>query len=89
MLRNDFARYNLTDDESEDIDQDDFGWKIISTDVFRYPPHKSILSAVLGEYPALVACITMFVCAGNGSQFLALSVFIIILAILGMFNVHR
>ncbi len=49
MLRNDFARYNLTDDESEDIDQDDFGWKIISTDVFRYPPHKSILSAVLGE----------------------------------------
>ncbi len=31
----------------------------------------------------------LFVCAGNGSQFLALSVFIIILAILGMFNVHR
>lgn len=31
----------------------------------------------------------MFVCAGNGSQFLALSVAIIVMALLGMFNVHR
>ena len=28
-------------------------------------------------------------CAGNGAQFLALSVSIIVLALLGMFNVHR
>lgn len=73
VLRNDFTRYNLTDDIDDDIDQDDFGWKIISTDVFRFPPHKSILSAILG----------------NGMQFLVLAVFIIILALLGMFNVHR
>lgn len=29
------------------------------------------------------------VCTGNGSQFLGLSVSIIIMALLGMFNVHR
>ena len=48
VLRNDFARYNLTDDESDELDQDDYGWKIISTDVFRFPAHKSLLCAVLG-----------------------------------------
>ena len=49
VLRNDFARYNLSDDESDELDQDDYGWKIISTDVFRFPPHKSLLCAVLGN----------------------------------------
>lgn len=74
VLRNDFARYNLMDGEEDDIpDQDDIGWKIINTDVFRFPPHKSLLCAILG----------------NGSQFLALSVAIIVLALFGMFNVHR
>lgn len=32
------------------IEQDDYGWKIIHTDVFRFPPHKSWLCAILGEY---------------------------------------
>ena len=49
VLRNDFARYNLSDDDGEELDQDDYGWKIISTDVFRFPPHKSLLCAVLGR----------------------------------------
>jgi len=48
ILRNDFARYNLADDEVDELDQDDYGWKIITTDVFRFPPHKSLLCAVLG-----------------------------------------
>ena len=30
--------------------QDDYGWKIISTDVFRFPPHKSLLAAILGQW---------------------------------------
>jgi transmembrane 9 superfamily protein 1 len=71
VLRNDFSRYNMQDDEVDD--QDDYGWKIISTDVFRFPPHKSLLAAVLG----------------NGSQFLTLASAIIFLALLGVFNVHR
>ena len=31
-------------------DQDNYGWKIISSDVFRFPPYKSLLCALLGEY---------------------------------------
>ena len=49
VLRNDFARYNLMDDEADELDQDDYGWKIINTDVFRFPPHKSLLCAILGQ----------------------------------------
>ena len=66
MLRNDFARYNLTDDESDELDQDDYGWKIISTDVFRFPPHKSLLCAVLGtvllNLCLFVLCMYMCTC---------------------------
>ena len=36
--------YNFTGD------QDNYGWKIISSDVFRFPPYKSLLCALLGEY---------------------------------------
>lgn len=51
MLKSDFARYNLgEEDDSEDIDQDDNGWKIIQTDVFRFPPSKNLFCAILGEY---------------------------------------
>ena len=48
MLKNDFARYNL-DEEEEVMDEEDNGWKIIHTDVFRYPPYKSFFCAILGE----------------------------------------
>ncbi|XP_025091367.1 transmembrane 9 superfamily member 1-like [Pomacea canaliculata] len=74
VLKSDFARYNLgEDDESDELDQDDNGWKIIQTDVFRFPPAKSIFCAILGV----------------GSQFLALATGILMMALLGMFNVHR
>ncbi|XP_048590054.1 transmembrane 9 superfamily member 1 isoform X2 [Nematostella vectensis] len=73
VLKNDFARYNMTDDEVEDLDTDDYGWKIIHTDVFRFPQQKSLLCAILGV----------------GSQFLALCFGIIFMALFGMFNVHR
>ena len=54
VLRNDFARYNLADDEADELDQDDYGWKIINTDVFRFPPHKSLLCAVIGTCKLLL-----------------------------------
>jgi transmembrane 9 superfamily protein 1 len=48
VLKNDFARYNL--DEEEDVmDEDDNGWKIIHTDVFRFPPAKTLFCAILGS----------------------------------------
>eukprot|EP00061_Rhincodon_typus_P010696 g35189.t1 len=49
VLRNDFARYNLEEEAAaDDFDQADNGWKIVHTDVFRFPPHKSLLCSVLG-----------------------------------------
>ncbi|XP_031570268.1 transmembrane 9 superfamily member 1-like [Actinia tenebrosa] len=74
VLRNDFAKYNLNDDmDVDEMDGDDCGWKIIHTDVFRFPPYKGTLCAILGV----------------GCQFLTLCFGIIIMAMLGMFNVHR
>ncbi|XP_033026185.1 transmembrane 9 superfamily member 1 [Lacerta agilis] len=78
VLKNDLARYNLDEEAStsssgDDFDQGDNGWKIIHTDVFRFPAFRSLLCAVLGV----------------GSQFLALGTGIIVMALLGMFNVHR
>ncbi|XP_070584824.1 transmembrane 9 superfamily member 1 [Erythrolamprus reginae] len=78
VLKNDLARYNLDEEASssssgDDFDQGDNGWKIIHTDVFRFPPYRSLLCAILGV----------------GSQFLALATGIIVMALLGMFNVHR
>ncbi|XP_064187301.1 transmembrane 9 superfamily member 1 isoform X3 [Anguilla rostrata] len=74
VLKNDFARYNVEEEGAcDDLDQGDNGWKIIHTDVFRFPPYKSLLCAVLGV----------------GAQFLTLATGIIIMALLGMFNVHR
>ncbi|XP_035267920.1 transmembrane 9 superfamily member 1 isoform X1 [Anguilla anguilla] len=74
VLKNDFARYNVEEEGAcDDLDQGDNGWKIIHTDVFRFPPYKSLLCAVLGV----------------GAQFLTLATGIIVMALLGMFNVHR
>ncbi|KAK5898335.1 hypothetical protein CgunFtcFv8_015760 [Champsocephalus gunnari] len=74
VLKNDFARYNVEEEgDCDDLDQGDNGWKIIHTDVFRFPPYKSLLCAVLGV----------------GAQFLTLATGIILMALLGMFNVHR
>ncbi|XP_046560989.1 transmembrane 9 superfamily member 1-like [Haliotis rubra] len=73
VLKSDFARYNLDEDDSEDLDQDDNGWKIIQTDVFRFPAAKNLFCAILGV----------------GSQFLCLAAGILMMALMGMFNVHR
>ncbi|XP_060068139.1 transmembrane 9 superfamily member 1-like [Ylistrum balloti] len=73
VLKSDFARYNVDEEESDDLDNDDNGWKIIHSDVFRFPSFKSLFCAILGV----------------GTQFLALATGIMMMAILGMFNVHR
>ena len=60
VLKNDFARYNMDEEDSEELDQDDNGWKIIHTDVFRFPPVKSLFCAILGEYNAMYIIIIAF-----------------------------
>ncbi|XP_063769723.1 transmembrane 9 superfamily member 1 [Pseudophryne corroboree] len=73
VLKSDMARYNLDEEGTDDMEQGDNGWKIIHTDVFRFPPYRSLLCAILGV----------------GSQFLALGTGIIVMVLLGLFNVHR
>lgn len=44
-----YFRYNVEEEGGcDDLDQGDNGWKIIHTDVFRFPPFKSLLCAILG-----------------------------------------
>lgn len=50
MLKSDFARYNVDEEDSEDLDQEENGWKIIHTDVFRFPAYKNLFCAILGKF---------------------------------------
>ncbi|EGD79026.1 transmembrane 9 superfamily member 1 [Salpingoeca rosetta] len=72
-LNRDFARYSRDDDELDQGADEDQGWKIIHSDVFRFPSHKSILCAVVG----------------NGIQFITIIGLLLLFAVLGAFNVRR
>ncbi|CAL9080137.1 unnamed protein product [Musa acuminata var. zebrina] len=50
-------------------DQEDSGWKHILGDVFRFPKNKSLFSAIIG----------------SGTQLLVLTMFIFLLALVGVF----
>lgn len=50
-------------------DEEDYGWKLIHGDVFRYPDHKMLLSALLG----------------NGVQFLVLTMALLLMHVVGVF----
>eukprot|EP00262_Sarcandra_glabra_P021808 TRINITY_DN936_c0_g6_i1.p1 TRINITY_DN936_c0_g6~~TRINITY_DN936_c0_g6_i1.p1 ORF type:complete len:593 (-),score=79.21 TRINITY_DN936_c0_g6_i1:247-2025(-) len=67
VLKNDFIKYSHDEDSVDD--QEETGWKYIHGDVFRFPKHKSLFSAVLG----------------SGTQLLALAIFIFLLALVGVF----
>ncbi|XP_020581503.1 transmembrane 9 superfamily member 2-like isoform X2 [Phalaenopsis equestris] len=67
VLKNDFVRY-ARDEESPE-DEEETGWKYIHGDVFRFPKHKSLFSALIG----------------SGTQLLALATFIFLLALGGVF----
>ncbi|XP_023733911.1 transmembrane 9 superfamily member 3 [Lactuca sativa] len=56
-------------DEETAEDQEETGWKYIHGDVFRYPKFKSLFAAALG----------------SGTQLFALTIFIFILALVGVF----
>jgi len=72
VLRRDFSRYNKIDDE-EDLRDDDNGWKIIHTDVFRFPKYKSLFCSVIGV----------------GTQLLSIGSGIILMALMGFFKTTR
>ena len=51
------------------LEQEDYGWKLIHGDVFRFPPHKNLFTAFVGL----------------GAQLLTLTFAILSLALVGMF----
>ncbi|XP_010910473.1 transmembrane 9 superfamily member 2 [Elaeis guineensis] len=67
VLRNDFIKYSNDDESLEE--EEETGWKYIHGDVFRFPKHKSLFSAVIG----------------SGTQLLAIAIFIFLLALVGVF----
>ena len=69
VLKNDFARYAHMEEETG-MDQDESGWKLVNGDVFRFPQHKELFAAVLG----------------NGAQLLCMCLGVLFLACLGPYT---
>jgi len=67
ILKSDYSRYARAEDEEDD--QEDYGWKLIHGEVFRFPPHKSLFAAFIGL----------------GAQCLCILLGIMVLALCGMF----
>ncbi|CAH8540259.1 unnamed protein product [Schistosoma turkestanicum] len=68
-LRRDYARYNKEDGLS-DLDRelgDEYGWKQVHGDVFRSPPHASLLASLIGTgiHIAFVSFLVLFLALTN------------------------
>jgi transmembrane 9 superfamily protein 2/4 len=64
-LRKDITRYNSLED-TEDL-QEETGWKLVHTDVFRPPPQCSLLATYTGTGVQLIGmCLTVLVLAALG-----------------------
>ena len=64
VLKSDYSRYN-----EEEADEEDYGWKLVHGDVFRFPPAKNLFCAMVG----------------TGAQFLCIAAGLLLLALVGMF----
>ncbi|CAF1569769.1 unnamed protein product [Adineta ricciae] len=71
ILKNDLSR--IGDDDDDGSVEEENGWKIIHTDVFRFPHHRELFSSIIGV----------------GCQFLSIFSGILFFAFCGMFTVHR
>lgn len=69
VLKSDFTRYSTPKKGDEEEDPEDYGWKLIHGDVFRFPPQSNLFCAFVGI----------------GAQFVAVSFFMLILALVGTF----
>nr|CAD47840.1 putative phagocytic receptor 1b [Dictyostelium discoideum] len=69
ILKNDYSRYSKTDEEEDSDYQEDYGWKLVHGDVFRFPPYKNVFSAFYGI----------------GWQFISIVCGILALSLFGMF----
>jgi len=69
VVNNDFSRYLMADEE-DDFGEDESGWKLIHTDVFRFPGNKTLFTAILGA----------------GTHLLCMSGLVLLLAIFSVFS---
>jgi len=71
ILKKDFARYmDISDlDIDDDSDaQDDYGWKLLHGDVFRYPAYSSQFSAMVGTgFQLFVLVLVILICSLLGT----------------------
>jgi hypothetical protein len=67
ILKRDYEAYNR--EEEDGVDKEESGWKLLHGDVFRFPRHINLLSALLG----------------NGVQLLSLAFSVLFLALVGAF----
>ena len=68
ILRKDLARYSLLSDEEAFEEEESSGWKLVHGDVFRFPPGKSLLCALLGTgLQVLVLAFVVFALALAGA----------------------
>ncbi len=67
VLKNDFMKYTRDDEMGEE--QEETGWKYLHGDVFRFPPHYNLFSAMMGV----------------GAQILVMAMCIFALALVGIF----
>lgn len=68
VLKSDYTRYQAPKSPDDDPEED-YGWKLVYGDVFRFPPQSNLFCAF----------------CGIGAQFLAVSFSMLILAVLGTF----
>eukprot|EP00756_Hemistasia_phaeocysticola_P012624 Hpha_TRINITY_DN15219_c1_g3::TRINITY_DN15219_c1_g3_i2::g.65411::m.65411/K17086/TM9SF2_4; transmembrane 9 superfamily member 2/4 len=99
MLRTvlrDIARYNALDD-AEDI-QEETGWKLVHTDVFRAPAQKGLLACHVGTgvqllgmcvIILLLACLGFLSPANRGTLFTAILLCFVFLGIYGGYTAAR
>jgi len=74
VLKNDFSRYMELDDD--DLVEEESGWKLIHGDVFRFPSHINLFSAVMGSGVqvrfAFLLCVCLYVCVYFSSYYKAM-----------------
>ena len=63
----------MDSDEVDGLIEEENGWKIIHSDVFRFPPHRELFSSIIGV----------------GCQFLSIFIGLLLFAYSGMFSVHH
>lgn len=64
VLRNDYMRYAAVEVDPEE-DTEDYGWKLIHGDVFRFPGHRMMLSSMLGTGTQLLVLMVCLLFLGG------------------------